>query len=348
MAVAFSPKQGCCEILSVTKFNRKNEGSTGGTRLNMPRVLALAGGVGGAKLVFGLTKILESGSLDIVVNTGDDEEFYGLHVSPDLDTVMYTLGGISNTETGWGIKGESFRTLERLQNFGADSWFNLGDLDFATHIRRTQLLGEGKTLSQVTRLLSSALGIEHIIAPMTDGRVRTVVGTEMGEMSFQEYFVRNQCTPVVKSLRFEGSCVAKPSSTLEAGLNESDMIVFCPSNPFLSVDPILSLPGVREGVEGFPGTRIAVSPIVGGKAIKGPAAKMLSELRHEVSALGVARRYVGLCDVFVIDNQDRDLAQEISKLGMRAVVVATVMRTDKDKIDLAKEILKMSCWEASE
>ena len=326
----------------------KLEGLTGGSGLNIPRVLALAGGVGGAKLVFGLTKILEPGSLDVVVNTGDDEEFYGLHVSPDLDTVMYTLGGISNTGTGWGIEGDSFSTLERLQNFGADSWFKLGDLDFATHIRRTQLLRGGETLTKVTRLLSSALGIEHIIAPMTDGRVRTVVTTEVGEMSFQEYFVRNRCEPVVKSLRFEGSSGAEPSSTLQAGLNKADVIVFCPSNPFLSVEPILSLPGVREGVKGFGGTRIVVSPIVGGKAIKGPAAKMLAELRHDVSALGVAQMYVGLCDVFVLDNQDRDLAQEINKLGMRATVADTVMRTDKDKIDLAKEILKTSGWELTE
>ena len=304
-------------------------------------VLALAGGVGGAKLALGLRDILDEESLAIVVNTGDDEEFFGLHVSPDLDTVMYTLGGIANPDTGWGISGETFRSLNRLRQYGADTWFNLGDLDMATHIRRTQLLGQGNTLSEVTNSLCSSLGIAHSIFPMTDDTLRTVVITEISEMSFQEYFVKNRCDPRVISLRFDSPSECSPSPGFVTALNESDLLVFCPSNPFLSVDPILAVPGVRKKIENFRGARVAVSPIVGGEAIKGPAGKILRELGHEVSCVGVAKRYVDLCDVFIIDNVDADLASTIEKLGMRVVVTNTIMNNDQEKRTLAREILSL-------
>ncbi|MED5429195.1 MAG: 2-phospho-L-lactate transferase [Chloroflexota bacterium] len=305
------------------------------------KVLALAGGVGGAKLALGLRDILDEESLAIVVNTGDDEEFFGLHVSPDLDTVMYTLGGIANPDTGWGISGETFRSLNRLRQYGADTWFNLGDLDMATHIRRTQLLGQGNTLSEVTNSLCSSLGIAHSIFPMTDDTLKTVVITEISEMSFQEYFVKNRCDPRVISLRFDSPSECSPSPGFVTALNESDLLVFCPSNPFLSVDPILAVPGVRKKIENFRGARVAVSPIVGGEAIKGPAGKILRELGHEVSCVGVAKRYVDLCDVFIIDNVDADLASTIEKLGMRVVVTNTIMNNDQEKRTLAREILSL-------
>ena len=305
------------------------------------KVLALAGGVGGAKLALGLRDILDEESLAIVVNTGDDEEFFGLHVSPDLDTVMYTLGGIANPDTGWGISGETFRSLNRLRQYGVDTWFNLGDLDMATHIRRTQLLGQGNTLSEVTNSLCSSLGIAHSIFPMTDDTLKTIVITEISEMSFQEYFVKNRCDPRVVSLRFDSPSECSPSPGFVTALNESDLLVFCPSNPFLSVDPILAVTGVRKKIENFRGARIAVSPIVGGEAIKGPAGKILRELGHEVSCVGVAKRYVDLCDVFIIDNVDADLASTIEKLGMRVVVTNTIMNNDQEKRTLAREILSL-------
>lgn len=308
--------------------------------MNKP-VLALAGGVGGAKLALGFSRTLAPDELTIVVNTGDDEEFFGLHVSPDLDTVMYTLAGISNPETGWGLVGETFAALERLKEYGADSWFNLGDKDMATHIRRTQLMRQGHMLSQVTESLRSALGVKHAIVPMSDDRVRTMVNTDEGELRFQEYFVKRRCEPAVKSLRFEGAENAKPAPAFLEALERAGSLVFCPSNPFLSVAPILAVPEVRERIEGFSGLRVAVSPIVGGQALKGPAAKMLGELGHDVSCVGVARQYQGLCDVFVIDDIDQAHANEFENLGMRAEVTGTVMETDEDKIRLASHILGM-------
>ena len=306
----------------------------------MKKIVYLSGGIGGAKLAKGFYHSKDI-DLTIIINTGDDEEFFGLHVSPDLDTVMYTLGGIANPDTGWGISGETFRSLNRLRQYGADTWFNLGDLDMATHIRRTQLLGQGNTLSEVTNSLCSSLGIAHSIFPMTDDTLRTVVITEISEMSFQEYFVKNRCDPRVISLRFDSPSECSPSPGFVTALNESDLLVFCPSNPFLSVDPILAVPGVRKKIENFRGARVAVSPIVGGEAIKGPAGKILRELGHEVSCVGVAKRYVDLCDVFIIDNVDADLASTIEKLGMRVVVTNTIMNNDQEKRTLAREILSL-------
>ena len=301
-------------------------------------ILALAGGVGGAKLVLGLCGVLKPDALRIVVNTGDDDEFHGLHISPDVDTVMYTLAGISNAEMGWGIEGESFRTLERLRQYGADAWFNLGDLDLATHIRRTDLLRQGQTLSQVTQSLCSSLGIRHSVYPMSDDSVRTVLSTDIGDLAMQTYFVQHRSEPVVSEIRFDGANDAKPSPGFANALKESGSLVFCPSNPFISVAPILAVTGVQKAIEGFQGKRVVVSPIVGGRAIKGPAAKLLLELGHEVSCIGVARQYVGLCDVFVIDEQDRHLASEVEQLGLQVEIMDTIMNTTGDKVSLARQI----------
>ena len=304
-------------------------------------VLAFAGGVGGAKLALGLARVLPPGELTIVVNTGDDEIFHGLHVSPDLDTVMYALAGLTNPQTGWGVADDSFNSLEMLSRYGSNTWFNLGDKDMATHIRRTELLGQGLTLSEVTRELCQSLGVRHSVVPMSDDRVRTVVDTEEGELPFQVYFVQRQCQPVVKGIRFDGAECARASKDFTAALEESTCLVFCPSNPFLSIAPILAVPGVRDRIAGFHGTRAAVSPIVGGEALRGPAAKLLGQLGHDVSCVGVARQYEGLCDIFLIDEVDRRHAPAIDSLGMQAEATGTVMVTEEDRVRLATHICQI-------
>ena len=306
------------------------------------RVLAIAGGVGGAKLALGLSRILPPDRLTIVVNTGDDEEFHGLHVSPDLDTMTYTLSGWYNPQTGWGINGDSFETLGMLNRLGSDTWFNLGDRDFAMHIRRTELLRQGLTLSEVTAQLTGQLGIDHCIVPMSDRPVRTVLDTEEGTLSMQEYFVKNRAGPRVNRIRYVGADAARPSPGFAAALGSTEMIVFCPSNPHLSVAPVLAVPGVRDAIAAHGGRRIAVSPIVGGDAVRGPAGKIMAELGAEVSAVGVAREYRGLCDVLVLDSQDANLASDVEREGMQAVVTGTIMVTDADKIELARTVLQLA------
>jgi LPPG:FO 2-phospho-L-lactate transferase len=305
------------------------------------KVLALAGGTGGAKLSLGLARVLPPEQLIIVVNTGDDEYFHGLHVSPDLDTIMYTLAGLVNPETGWGIAGDTFNSLEMLKRYGADTWFNLGDRDLATHVRRTQLLGQGATLSEVTAELCRCLAVKHQVAPMSDDPVRTVLSTDAGELPMQQYFVRQRSEPKINKIRYQGAAAARPAPGFAAALEQAGMVVFCPSNPFLSVGPILAVPGVRKQLErAHPSRlRVAVSPIVGGAAVRGPAAKIMAELGHEVSCVGVARQYQGLCDVFLIDHQDAHLAPAIGELGMRPLAASIIMRTEEDKIALAELIL---------
>ncbi len=306
------------------------------------RVLAIAGGVGGAKLALGLSKILPPERLTIVVNTGDDEEFHGLHVSPDLDTMTYTLSGWYNAETGWGISGDSFETLGMLNRLGSDTWFNLGDRDFAMHIRRTELLRQGSTLSEVTAQLTGLLGIEHCIVPMSDRPVRTVLDTDDGTLSMQEYFVKNRAGPRVNRIRYAGAEDAQPSPGFVAALESADTIVFCPSNPHLSVAPVLAVPGVRDAIASHRAPRVAISPIVGGDAVRGPAGKIMAELGAEVSAVGVAREYRGLCDVLVLDRQDAELAAGVEREGMQAAVTGTIMVTDADKIELARTVLQLA------
>jgi len=305
-------------------------------------ILALAGGVGGAKLAWGLAQVLPPEQLLVVVNTGDDEEFHGLHVSPDLDTVMYTLAGIVNPAMGWGLADDTFTVLRSLEKYGVPIWFNLGDKDLATHLRRSELMRHGASLSQATEELCAALGVKHRVAPMSDESVRTTLLTDQGVLKFQEYFVKHRCEPRVRDITYEGADWSSPSPAFADALETARAIVFCPSNPFLSLQPILELLGVRKRIEAFSGPRIAVSPIVGGEAVKGPAAKLFRELGEEPSALAVARRLKGICTTFVLDTVDRALAPQVEALGMRAVVADTIMTAPEDKVRLARLVVDLA------
>jgi LPPG:FO 2-phospho-L-lactate transferase len=300
-------------------------------------VVALAGGVGGAKLAHGLAQILPPEDLTVVVNTGDDFEHLGLHISPDLDTVMYTLAGLANPETGWGLRDESWNFLDALGRLGGETWFRLGDRDLATHVERSHRLWAGESLTEVTAALCAALGVRMRVLPMTDDIFRTMVQTGEGELEFQEYFVQRRCEPRVTGFRFDGLGSAFPTEQVLTALDAADVIIFCPSNPFVSLDPILSLPGVRERV----GRKraVAVSPIVGGQAIKGPAAKMFAELEMEVTAASVAAHYAGLLRGFVLDEVDAELKPSIESDTLQVLVTNTVMRSDADRARLAREVL---------
>ncbi len=302
------------------------------------KVVALAGGVGGAKLAQGLSLVLSPQELTIVVNTGDDFQHLGLYISPDLDTVMYTLAGLAHPETGWGLAGETWSFLEALRRLGGDTWFRLGDHDLATHIERSRRLRGGATLTEVTKALCAALGVGPQVLPMTDNVVQTKVQTSEGELDFQEYFVRRLCRPRVTGFRFAGLENATATSPVLETLSSAELVVLCPSNPFVSLDPILSLPGVRERLA--PKRVIGVSPIIGSRAIKGPAAKMLAELGLDVSSRAVAQHYRELLRSFVMDNVDEALSPELRETGLRVLVTNTVMKTVADRARLAGEVLK--------
>jgi len=307
----------------------------------MTRVAVLAGGVGAARFLDGLIRVVPPTEVTAIVNVGDDMEWAGLHISPDLDTVTYTLADLVNPETGWGLRGESRRTLDRLSELGGPDWFMIGDLDLATHLYRTDRLSAGDPLSEITRDLTARLGLECVITPVTDDRLRTVVGTDQGELAFQDYFVRRRASDPVHALRFDGAETAKPAPIVEHALAEADVIVVAPSNPFLSIDPLLSVPGVREQVTSNRAKVVAVSPIVGGQAVKGPAADILQSLGHDVSALGVARLYEDLAEVFVLDETDAALADVIAaETGMRVVVMPTLMTDVEAKMALARGTLE--------
>jgi len=303
------------------------------------QIIALAGGVGGAKLALGLARTLPADRLTVAVNTADDFEHWGLYICPDLDTVTYTLAGVANPETGWGLRDETWNVLEAMAKVGGETWFRLGDKDLAKHLERTRRLKAGESLSTIMIDLARRLGTDTRIVPMSDQPVRTLVTTPGGELAFQDWFVRLRCEPVVRSVRFAGVEQAMPHPAL-ADLRAAAGVIVCPSNPFVSVAPILALPGVRDALKGARCPRVAVTPIVGGQAIKGPAAKMLAELGHDVSALGVARFYRGLIDGFVLDAQDAGLAPQIEALGMRVRVADTMMRDDGDKKRLAATTLE--------
>lgn len=302
-------------------------------------IVALAGGVGGAKLADGLQRALGE-NLTVVVNTGDDFALHGLHIAPDLDTVMYTLAGIANHETGWGIAGDTFQNLEMLSKYGGEDWFRLGDRDLATHLLRTQMLHGGYTLTQATQNLSRALGVRANIFPMCNEPVATIVNTNAGELAFQEYFVHRRWQPVLKSYRFHGIEKARVSPEVVQALQNANAIAFCPSNPFVSIEPILSVKGMRELVQKARVPKIAVSPIVGGEALKGPAAKMFQELGMEPSAFQVAKLLRGLVDRFVLDRVDEAQARSIKDLGMRVWITDTVMRDETQRERLAHEIIE--------
>jgi LPPG:FO 2-phospho-L-lactate transferase len=304
-------------------------------------ILGLAGGVGGAKLAHGLARVLAPGQLTIAVNTADDFRHLGLHVSPDLDSVMYKLADLNDLERGWGLRDESWQFMEMLARLGGEDWFNLGDRDLATHMMRTQRLQAGESLTQVTAGLCRSLGIEHIIAPMSDDLVGTLVETEDGVLPFQHWFVRLRCEPVVRSIRFEGVKFAKPSPPVAAALQSDvlEAIILCPSNPFVSIDPIAAIPAIGAALLGRIVPLVAISPIIGGAAVKGPAAKMMAEMGLPVSPLGIARYYGNRIDGLVIDIEDAALAADIEREGVKVTVTRTLMQSAADEARLAEETL---------
>lgn len=304
-------------------------------------IVLLAGGVGGAKLAHGLQAHLGS-RLVVVVNTADDVVRHGLLVSPDHDTVMYTLAGIDNREWGWGITGETFNVAGMLERYGAETWFRLGDRDLATHIVRTERLRRGDRPTEIARDLQHALGVRAVILPMSDQPVRTEVLTDDGWLEFQDYFVRRHQEPEVHDIRFVGIEDATSTPEVDAALEAAEAIVIAPSNPFVSVRPILSVAGIEAGLQTARSRAapvVAVSGIVGGVALKGPADRMLVSLGHEASALGVARQYTGIADVFVLDKLDEALEAPIRELGLRTVVTDTIMAGDAGRARLAAEVL---------
>src|SRR6266478_1028224 len=305
------------------------------------KITALAGGVGASKLLLGLYQVMDRRLLTIIVNTGDDIVLHGLKISPDLDIVTYTLAGIVDASKGWGFQGETFHALKRLAAYGRPNWFNLGDRDLATHIHRTALLSEGKTLSQAADSIRTALGVKSRILPMSDSPVPTIIDSNEGPLHFQEYLVKRRAEPIVKSIRFANVESTRPAPGVLEAIRDADRILICPSNPLISIGPILGVPGIREALRARKGDVIAVCPIVGGKSLKGPSDKMLAELGHEPSAFGVAKLYADFTGTFVIDPADKTQAGPIRKLGMKVEVVPTVMKTRSQKRKLARSLLSL-------
>lgn len=303
-------------------------------------VVALAGGVGAARFLDGLTYVLPPERIFIIGNTADDVEIHGLHISPDLDTVTYTLSGLSDPNRGWGIRGDTFRCLEALGRLGADTWFQLGDRDLAMHLYRTQRLSQGSKLSEITAEITTALGVRSRIIPMSDDRVRTRVCTHTGELEFQTYFVKRRARDKVISVRFEGASEATPAPGVLEAIAGAEAIILCPSNPFISIGPILAIPGIREALRSKRDRVVAISPIVGGRALKGPAAAMMKSMRMRPAAVEVARLYADFVGTFVLDAVDGTEAAAVDKLSIRPVVTNTVMRGLRERKSLARVIVR--------
>ncbi len=302
-------------------------------------ITVLAGGVGAARFLQGLVQVVDPATVTVVSNVADDVEMFGLHVSPDTDIVIYSLAGVVNPETGWGLEGDTFAVVDALRRFGYGRWFNLGDRDLATAVHRTRLLREGRPMHEIVAELTDAFGVKTTILPVTNERVATHVQTAAGELAFQEYMVQRATEPEVTGVRFDDADTATPAPGVLDAIREADRLILAPSNPFVSIAPILAVPGVRRAVEESRARRIAISPIVGGEAIKGPAAKMLASLGHDVSALGVAALYRDLIDVMVIDEQDRALAPDIEALGLICAITDTMMTSPERKAALAAFLL---------
>jgi LPPG:FO 2-phospho-L-lactate transferase len=301
-------------------------------------VVALCGGIGGAKLVLGLSRVVPGADLMVVANTGDDFEHLGLAISPDLDTIMYTLAGLDDSQRGWGRRDETWTFMAALAALGGETWFALGDGDLATHVERTRRRAAGEALSAITADFCRRLGITTRLVPMTDDTVRTRLRTDMGWLDFQDYFVRQRCAPAVLEVLHDGAATARVHPDVLAALCDPRLraVVICPSNPFLSIEPILAVPGLREAIARSAAPVVAVSPIIAGRAVKGPTAKMMSELGLEVSAMAVARRYQDLLDAYVLDRAD---AADVAELGIPATLAHTLMATLADREDLARHVL---------
>jgi LPPG:FO 2-phospho-L-lactate transferase len=304
-------------------------------------IAALAGGVGASKLLLGLYDVVDPARLTAIVNTGDDITLHGLKISPDLDIVTYTLAGVIDPAKGWGFRRETFHALKRLVVFGRVNWFNLGDRDLATHIHRTAMLAEGKSLSEAAESIRTALGVKSRILPMSDQPVPTIVDSDEGALQFQEYLVKRRAEPVVRGIRFDGVESASPAPGVLEAIRDADLIIICPSNPLISIGPILAVPGIREAVRVRRKEVVAVCPIVGGKSLKGPSDKMLAQLGHESSARGVAKLYADFAATFVMDPADRGQAEAVQSLDMKIAVVPTVMKTRADKRRLARALLRL-------
>ena len=302
------------------------------------RVVALCGGIGGAKLVLGLSRVITQADLTVIVNTADDFEHLGLAVSPDLDTVMYTLAGLDDPRRGWGRRDETWSFMRSLAALGGETWFRLGDGDLATHVERTRRLRQREKLSVITADFCRRLGVAVEILPMSDDKVRTRVCTDIGDLDFQDYFVRRRCAPVVRRLDYEGAATARPHDLALAALRDSRLraAVICPSNPLLSIEPMLAMPQLREAVAACPAPVIGVSPIIAGAAVKGPTAKMMAELSLPVTASAVARRYSDLLDGYVVDRADASHAQE---LDVPVMITNTLMLSLADRELLARDVL---------
>ncbi len=305
-------------------------------------ITALAGGVGAARFLTGLVQLIKPEDLTVIVNTGDDINLFGLHISPDIDIVSYTLSGLVNEEKGWGLKGDTFECLNMLKRYNQESWFNLGDKDLATSILRTNMLKNGFTLSQITASVGAYLGLKMKILPMTDDRFATYVKTVNGTMHFEEYLVKRGAQDKVVGIEYVGVEQAKPALGVIEAIMNSELVIICPSNPIVSVGTILSIAGVREALKKTKAKKVAVSPIVAGAPIKGPADKLLNGLGFEVSAFSVAKLYSDFLDVFVLDNADAAEKSRIEALGLEAKVTNTIMKDNESKIELAKIVLNAS------
>jgi LPPG:FO 2-phospho-L-lactate transferase len=299
----------------------------------------LAGGVGASRFLQGLVQVVDPGDVTIISNTGDDVTMFGLHVSPDTDIVIYALAGAVNPETGWGLAGDTFSVVDQLQRFGYERWFNLGDRDLAMAIHRTRLLHENRPMHEIVADLVAAWGLRCRILPMSNEPVETMITGPDGELAFQEYMVRLRTEVDVHSIRFDGVDGARPAPGVIDALTDSEAVILAPSNPFVSIGPIMAVPGIADALANTRATRVAISPIIAGQVVKGPAAKMMTTLGYEVSALGVARIYEGLVDIMVIDAQDRGLVGEVEALGMRCVVTDTMMTSSERKAELAGAVL---------
>lgn len=304
-------------------------------------IVVLTGGTGGAKLVEGLAAVMNPADLTMVCNTGDDCVFHGLHISPDIDTITYTLGGMSDVDKGWGIKGDTFTTLNQLRRLGDEAWFNLGDKDLATHITRTRLLSEGQTISEITTRIGRALGVQSTILPMADERVETFVKTPAGEISFQEFFVKARWTPEVLSVRFAGAESSRAAPGVIEAIHAAHAIVVCPSNPITSIGPILAVPGIRNALKEADAPVVGVSPLIGNSAISGPAHKLMIACGWDASVMGVAKCYSDFLDLLLIDQADYPRAGEIEQLGIQTVCADIRMNSAADKARLARQLLAL-------